>query len=254
MSPPRLLRSTWRALGPAAATLVLAATSVHARPNRWRAQWLATDFTRTTVVFVEIRSGGGPKDGIPAIWAPEFRRVTTEHRPDDPEPLMPLEIGDDARVHPGCYLMWHENVNDVVGGVPMAVTLCPLCNSAMAFEARVDGARRSFGIPRKLRHSDMLMYDRETESWRQRATGEGIVGRHTGARLQPLPSWMESWVEVRVRNPDKLVPDEPDWRCAYARTSMWSMAPPRGPSSMTARTRRTGFPRWSGCSGCRTAP
>ena len=198
-----------------AATLVLGAGAAFANPDAWRAEWPQTDFSRSTVDLSEIISGGPPKDGIPAIWEPEFRSVDSETRLDDREPVMTLEIESDARAYPVRYLMWHEIVNDEVGGMAVAVTFCPLCNSAMAFEAQVDGEHRSFGVSGKLRHSDMVMYDRETESWWQQATGQGIVGHHAGDRLESVPAWMESWAEFRSRNPDGLVLDEPNWRRAY---------------------------------------
>ena len=121
--------------------------------------------------------------------------------------MIALELdGERPRAYPIRYLTWHEIVNDVVGGLPVAVTFCPLCNSAMTFDRRVDGRRLSFGF---LRNSDMVMYDRETESWWQQAVGRGIVGKMTGATLTPLPSWMESWEAFRSRNPDGLVMEPP---------------------------------------------
>ena len=78
------------------------------------------------------------------------------------------------------YLIWHEIVNDTVGGMPIAVTFCPLCNSGITFDRRVNGKTLSFGVTGKLRNSDMIMYDRETQSWWQQAEGRGIVGELTG--------------------------------------------------------------------------
>ncbi len=101
--------------------------------------------------------------------------------------------------------MWHEIVNDTVGGVPVAVTYCPLCNSFMVFDTRVRGRTLTFGVSGKLRNSDMVMYDRQTESWWQQAIGTGIVGEMTGVELKQLPTWMESWAEYKARNPDGLV-------------------------------------------------
>ncbi|MCK4713177.1 MAG: DUF3179 domain-containing protein, partial [Marinosulfonomonas sp.] len=132
------------------------------------------------------------------------------------EPVITLEIkGQTPRAYPIRYLTWHEIVNDKVGGVPVAVTFCPLCNSGMVFDRRVRGKLRSFGVSGKLRNSDMVMYDVETESWWQQAIGTGIVGAHKGDVLKQLPSWMESWAEFTARNPDGLVMDEPDWSRAY---------------------------------------
>jgi hypothetical protein len=200
----------------AAPALALIALSAAADPAQWAREWPQTDFTRTTIEFSEVISGGPPKDGIPAIWEPAHIPVPQETRLDEREPVLTYEHpGEAARAYPVRYLMWHEIVNDAVGGLPIAVTYCPLCNSAMVFDARVDGVLHTFGVSGKLRHSDMIMYDRETQSWWQQAVGEGIVGDHAGARLRQLPGWMESWGEFRARNPDGLVMDEPEWRRAY---------------------------------------
>jgi hypothetical protein len=106
-------------------------------------------------------------------------------------------------------------VNDEVGGIPVAVTFCPLCNSGITFDRRTDAGVLTFGVSGKLRNSDMIMFDRETESWWQQAIGEAIVGDLTGTELQTLPSWMESWSEFEARNPDGLVMAEPDFPRNY---------------------------------------
>ncbi len=208
MHPIRFAATFALALGLAAPAL--------ANPDVWKHEWPKTDFSRSSVEFREIMSGGPPKDGIPAIWDPTFIPVARETRLDDREPVMAVEIaGAEPRAYPIRYLMWHEIVNDVVGGQPIAVTFCPLCNSGIVFDRRVKGELRSFGVSGKLRHSDMVMYDRETESWWQQAIGEGIVGQHMGDRLTQLPAWMEGWAEFRARNPQGLVMDEPEWRRSY---------------------------------------
>ncbi len=199
-----------------APVLALFATTALADPAQWVREWPQTDFSLTTIDFAEVISGGPPKDGIPAIWEPELIPVAQENRLDDREPVLTYEHdGEPARAYPIRYLMWHEIVNDVVAGVPIAVTYCPLCNSAMVFDARVDGVRHTFGVSGKLRHSDMIMYDRETQSWWQQAVGEGVVGQLAGKLLTQLPGWMESWAEFSDRNPDGLVMNEPEWRRAY---------------------------------------
>jgi len=199
--------------------LALNAAVVLANPSVWRSEWPQTDFSRTTIKeWSEILSGGPPKDGIPAIDAPKFLRVQSERDIAGNEPVMTLEIeGQPPRAYPIRYLMWHEIVNDEVGGIPVAVTYCPLCNSAMTFDRRVQGRVLSFGVSGKLRNSDMVMYDRETESWWQQAIGEGIVGEMTGVRLETLPGWMESWDQFRSRNPEGLVMAEPDFDRSYGR-------------------------------------
>ena len=204
------------ALGLALA-LGLAAGGARAQPEFWTYEWPKTDFAKTSVdSWLEIRSGGPPRDGIPALSDPGFIPVAREDRLGEREPVVTVEIeGARPRAYPIRYLTWHEIVNDVVGGVPIAVTYCPLCNSAPVFDRRVDGAVLTFGVTGKLRASNLLMYDRETESWWQQATAEGIVGTYTGAKLVQVPAWMESWAEYRARNPEGLVMDEPDWSRDY---------------------------------------
>ena len=199
--------------------LLSGATSAAASPEFWRSEWPRTDFESTIVErWSEIRSGGPPKDGIPALSDPRFVRVSEEVPIDGREPVITVEVDRETpRAYPVRYLIWHEIVNDRIGDVPIAVTYCPLCNSGMTFDRRVGDETLTFGVSGKLRHSDMVMFDRETESWWQQAVGMGIVGSHSGSRLEPLPSWMESWQEFRSRNPDGLVMAEPDWPRRYGR-------------------------------------
>jgi hypothetical protein len=199
------------------AGLLLAAPGF-ADPRLWRGEWPRTDFAQSAVPFDEILSGGPPKDGIPALDAPRMIPVASENRLADSEPVMVLEIsGETPRAWPIRYLTWHEIVNDQVGAAPVAVTFCPLCNAGIIFDRRLGGQVLSFGVSGKLRHSDMIMYDRQTESWWQQALGEGIVGTMTGKRLKELPGWMESWGSYRARNSDGLVMDQPDWARSYGR-------------------------------------
>ena len=201
------------------ASLLLIAGHASADPSFWRGEWPDTNFGKTAITdWSEILSGGPPKDGIPAIDAPKFRKAGSERRISGAEPVITLEIeGQTPRAYPIRYLTWHEIVNDTVGGVPVAVTFCPLCNSGMVFDRRVGGRVLSFGVSGKLRHSDMVMYDRETQSWWQQAIGEAIVGDLTGTKLRHMTSWMESWDQFRARNPQGLVMDEPAYNRSYGR-------------------------------------
>ncbi|MCF2903564.1 DUF3179 domain-containing protein [Octadecabacter sp. CECT 8868] len=195
----------------------LIANLASASPEFWRHEWPNTNFDVTSVEsWVEILSGGPPRDGIPALDDPSFVDVFDEDRLMDREPVITLELqGETPRAYPIRYLMWHEIVNDDVRGLPIAVTFCPLCNSGITFDRRVNGQVLTFGVSGKLRNSDMIMFDRETESWWQQAIGEAIVGDLTGTELQTLPSWMESWGEFKERNRDGLVMDEPNQRRNY---------------------------------------
>jgi hypothetical protein len=171
------------ALGTTLVLLVLspAAGAFAQKDGSWR-----TDFSRHTVPLEEILSGGPPKDGIPAIDRPIFVTVSQASRwLEDNEPVAVVEIGGEVKAYPLQILIWHEIVNDFVGGVPVSITFCPLCNTTLAFDRRFDGRVLDFGTTGNLRHSDMVMYDRQTETWWQQATGEGIVGEYAGRR----PPW-----------------------------------------------------------------
>jgi hypothetical protein len=203
----------------AVCAITLVGSSVMANPNFWQREWPDTDFSKTNIEdWREIMSGGPAKDGIPALNDPSFIAVSEESRLGDREPVITVEIdGAVPRTYPIRYLIQHEIINDVIGDVPVAVTYCPLCNSGLVFDRRVNGELRTFGVSGKLRNSDMVMFDRETESWWQQAVGLGIVGEHTGDMLLQLPAWMESWDEFKTRNPDGLVMGEPNWPWRYGR-------------------------------------
>lgn len=169
---------------------------------RLRTSGWDTDFSLHTVEFSEIRTVI-PRDNIPAIDAPKFVSVgAAAGWLEDVEPVVALDIAGDARAYPLQILTWHEIVNDEVGGVPVAVTFCPLCNSAIAFDRRFDGAILDFGVSGNLRNSDLIMYDRQTHSWWQQFTGEGIVGRYAGGQLEHLPSLLVSFADFRAAYPE----------------------------------------------------
>lgn len=200
----------------AAAVLSLTAMTAQADPAFWRFEWPETDFTNTSVEnWVEVLSGGPPKDGIPALTDPAFIAAQDDTRLVGREPVITAVIAGEARAYPLRYLTWHEIVNDRFGDVPVAVTFCPLCNSAMVFDRRVEGQELEFGVSGKLRNSDMIMYDRQTFSWWQQAIGQGIVGELNGVTLTQLPSWMESWDQFKAAHPDGVVMNEPSWPRSY---------------------------------------
>lgn len=193
----------------------IAATTAAANPSVWERQgWADTDFSKRSIEWNEIMSGGPPKDGIPSIDDPKFQPVADETEVKPNEPVIGLAINGDARAYPLRILMWHEIVNDTVGGEPVAVTYCPLCNSAVVFERVVKGEVTTFGTTGKLRNSDLVMYDRLTESWWQQFTGKAIVGEVTGTQLEILPARLESLAQFRERHPAGriLVPNNPNFR------------------------------------------
>ncbi|MCJ7659515.1 MAG: DUF3179 domain-containing protein [Anaerolineales bacterium] len=165
-----------------------------------------TDFSRHTVLYSDILSGGPPKDGIPAIDNPTFTSVqVADEYLEDLEPVVFLQIGEDARAYPLQVLTWHEIVNDVVDGKPVAVTFCPLCNTAIAFDSTFDGQQLDFGTTGRLRFSNLIMYDRQTETWWQQATGEAIAGEYAGQQLTFLPASIIGWGEFKENFPEGQV-------------------------------------------------
>ncbi|MBM3523533.1 MAG: DUF3179 domain-containing protein [Alphaproteobacteria bacterium] len=204
----------------ASASLIAAAAATGladragAEPRRWAAEGWRTDFARHTVPLSEIFDGGPPRDGIPSIDRPHFVSAADLRDLAPVEPVIIFTLVGDTRAYPLRVLMWHEIVNDVVADTPVAVTYCPLCNTAMVFDRRVGGRALEFGTTGKLRHSDLVMYDRETDSWWQQFTGEAIAGVHAGLALRILPSRIAPLREFRELAPrgKVLVPSDPALR------------------------------------------
>jgi len=196
------------------ALLLVFATVGRADPETWASAWPHTDFGRHTVDLGEIVSGGVGKDQIPAIDDPVFEPADATSRLAPEEPVISLAINGKAKAYPLRILIWHEIVNDALAGVPVAVTYCPLCNAAIVFDRRLGERVLDFGTTGKLRHSDLVMYDRQTESWWQQFLGEAIVGELTGSRLKILPARLDSWARFQARFPDGdvLVPNDPRMR------------------------------------------
>jgi hypothetical protein len=153
----------------------------------------------------EIISGGPPPDGIPPIDEPRFLEAGDVGFLDDDEPVLALRLGDDARAYPVQIMIWHEIVNDVVGGVPVTVSYCPLCNSAVAYDRRVGKRLLDFGTSGRLYQSALVMYDRQTESLWSHFTGQAIAGILTGTKLELFPLATVSWADWREANPDGVV-------------------------------------------------
>jgi hypothetical protein len=172
-------------------------------PPSLTADW-NTDFSKTSVSPDEL-TRGQVKDGIPALSQPKFLTVGQASFLKGQEPVVAFESGADARAYPLQILIWHEIVNDVVAGQPVLITFCPLCNTAIAFDRSLNGRTLEFGVSGFLRNSDLVMFDRETESWWQQVTGEAIVGELTGSRLELLPSSIVSWADFAQAFPDGKV-------------------------------------------------
>jgi hypothetical protein len=175
-----------------------------ASPPAITAGW-KTDFERRAVPLSEFEPGGPGKDGIPAIDEPRFVSVGDVDFLEPQEPVIELLLAGDARAYPIQILVWHEIVNDSVGGIPVAVTFCPLCNTAIAFDRRIDGRTLDFGTTGNLRGSDLVMYDRQTESWWQQFGGRALVGELIGRKLDHVPVRVVAWREFEQAHQDGKV-------------------------------------------------
>jgi hypothetical protein len=162
-----------------------------------------TDFSKHSVPLSEFQSGGPPRDGIPPIDDPKPTSQTdADEWLSDREPVLTVEVGREVRAYPLQILVWHEIVNDSLAGRPIAVTYCPLCNSSLVFDRRVPGRTLTFGTTGNLRNSDLVMWDRQTESWWQQLTADAVVGALTGTRLKVLPSQTLSWADFKRLHPN----------------------------------------------------
>ena len=165
-----------------------------------------TNFDKKTIDLTELMSGGPPKDGIPAIFKPKFE--TQKEAGDwlnDKEPVIALEIEGEAKAYPLSILIWHEIANDRIGNVPVVVSFCPLCYSAIIYDRRVSGVEIYFGVSGLLRMSDLVMYDNVSESFWQQFTGEAIVGDMVGSKLDFIPAQIISFKQFKDAYPGGIV-------------------------------------------------
>jgi len=149
----------------------------------------------------QLQEGGPGPDGIPAIDHPRFLPVDSVSFLSDTEPVIAVDVGGQHRAYPVQILIWHEIVNDTIAGIPVAVTYCPLCNSALTFDRRIAGRVLDFGVSGKLYQSDQVMYDRQTESLWAQFVGQSIAGLLTGTRLRDYPTQTVPWGGWRAANP-----------------------------------------------------
>ena len=156
---------------------------------RFETRGWRTDFSRHTVAFKYILSSGVGRDGIPPLDRPQFETIAeAESVMDAFQQVVTIEVNGRARGYPLAILTWHEVVNDVVGGVPVVVSFWPLCNSALPFNQKLEGRVFDFGVSGNLRNSDLIMWDRQTKTWWQQLTGEGIIGELAGYQLSFIPA------------------------------------------------------------------
>lgn len=162
-----------------------------------------TNTNKALIDLSELSAGGPPKDGIPSIDNPGFIAPgEAQSWLSEKEPVIAVEYEGEARAYPLQILIWHEIVNDSISGDPLLVTFCPLCYSALVFDRTVDGEVLEFGVSGFLRHSDLVMFDRKTETLWQQFTGKAIVGDYVGMTLEQIPSQIISFAQFKNSYPD----------------------------------------------------
>ena len=168
----------------------------------------APEFPPSLIDPNEIISGGPPPDGIPPLDEPVFMDVVDALDTFEPaEAVVALEINGEAKAYPVQILIWHEIVNDEVGGVPVSVTYCPLCNSAVTYRREIRGVETTFGTSGRLFASALVMYDRATETMWTHFDGRAVVGLLAGEQLEAIASPLLSWQEFRETYPTGQVLD-----------------------------------------------
>jgi hypothetical protein len=192
-------------------TAALVAGANLAEPNGF-------ELTPSLIPVGEILKGGPDRDGIPALSRPHHTAAAKADWRDD-ELVIGVVRGDEARAYPIAILVWHELVNDELGGDPILVSYCPLCGTALVFDRRIDGGVRNFGVSGLLYQSDMLMFDRETESLWSQIGANAVTGKLMGRRLGLLRSRTMEWKHWRKAHPETTVlSKETGHRRDYTRT------------------------------------
>ncbi len=158
------------------------------------------------VPMSQIVSGGPLPDGIPSIDHPKFTSAANAtFLSDSYDVVIGVDYNGDARAYPLQILVWHEIVNDVIGGLPLAITYCPLCYSTAAFIRVVNNVTVTFGTSGKLYNNNLVMYDRLTKSLWSQIWGQSIAGQLTGYTLQRIPVDVLSWGEWKKLHPNTVV-------------------------------------------------
>jgi hypothetical protein len=162
------------------------------------------DVSNASIPVSEIKDGGPPKDGIPSIDQPEFKKASAMQL-DDQTRVLGVKVNGVAKAYPIPIMNYHEIVNDMFADQPVVVTYCPLCGSGIAFDAAIAGERRTFGVSGLLYNSDVLLYDRQTESLWSQIMMQAVSGPMEGKELKMVPTMNTSWGEWRKHNPDTWV-------------------------------------------------
>jgi hypothetical protein len=173
------------------------------------AQMNGFDLRDPLVPAEAIIAGGPPKDGIPALDEPKFVAARDAAFLAQKDQVLGVVRNGIAKAYPLRVLNWHEVVNDRFGTEPIVVTYCPLCGSGMVFRAEVPGTAMpgplTFGVSGLLYNSDVLLYDRQTESLWSQIAAKAVTGKMKGNVLESVPVVHTSWSDWRRRHPRTLV-------------------------------------------------
>jgi len=159
------------------------------------------DLSNSLLPVEQIFHGGPPRDGIPALSNPKLIKAAQAEYLQSTDRVVGVVLHGEARAYPIAILNWHEIVNDEINGQHFAVTYCPLCGTAVAFEASIDGKATDFGVSGLLYNSDVLLYDRETESLWSQILGKAVAGKRVGKHLTPIPISHTTWRDWRSKHP-----------------------------------------------------
>lgn len=180
---------------------------------------LTKDGTKYLVHPSKIRSGGPPKDGIPSIDSPRFVSVReADGWIEDNELVLAINYKGVKRVYPLQILVWHEIVNETIAGDPILITYCPLCGSGIAFERMINGTAVEFGTSGKLYNSNLVMYDRKTDTYWTQIDGRAITGELTGMKLKAVSIDTVVWRDWKKEHPDsEVLSNETGFSRSYGR-------------------------------------
>jgi len=177
-------------------------STAKARESAFQSSKLETNTAISSISLDLVLDGGPGKDGIPAITNPKFTSITEAKKwlKDDADGIV-VTVGRTTRFYPYNIVVWHEIVNDIIKETPLVVTFCPLCGSAIVFDAIIDGKAEQFGVSGKLYESNLLMYDKTTESLWSQIISEAVVGDKTGQKLSVYPSQVISFKQAYLKYP-----------------------------------------------------
>ncbi len=157
---------------------------------------------KNAIIPIEyIKDGGPPRDGIPSIDQPKFLAVQEASYLRDSDRVIGVLYNRVKKAYPVKILNFHEIVNDQFDDHPVVITFCPLCGSGMAFNAQIAGSAKTFGVSGLLYNSDVLLYDRQTESLWSQISGEAVAGSLVSTSLEMIQTQFVTWSEWKKNYP-----------------------------------------------------